>query len=485
MNTNTNLGSILPLNCDLDKIAVIDLSKGSNSYSFKDIDQKSNAVARGLLSKNIKSGDRVAILSDNSINLISTFFGSMRAGIVPVLINTKLTNFQVENILIETKSKILFTDQQSKFNSETINFNNEFEKFLDHGDFKSYEPTDTDVAFIIYTSGSSGDPKSAAITHHGHLWAIKRNISYDSKWSHKSISLISAPLYHTNGLTTFEGAFASGATVVLLPKFNPLNCIKAIEEYKVTTVFCVPTMLSMIIQELCITTSDLTSVKQIRSASSQFNESLLVSIKEYFPNATVLNSYGITEVGPSLFGPHPEGLSRPITSVGYPVDEIKYRLKDNILQIKSPSMQLFNHNDCSNSFFTEDGFFNTNDIFKIDENGFYYFLGRNDDMFKCGANKVYPSEVQAILERHLSVNSSFVIGLPDDIKGFKPYAFVVLKTGKHTTEKELKEHCLSNGPAYLHPRRVWILDELPLTGTNKVNSRLLKDLAITNLANQK
>jgi long-chain acyl-CoA synthetase len=482
MNTNTNLGSILPLNCDLDKIAVIDLSKESSSYSFKDIDQKSNAVARGLLLKNIKPGDKVAIFSDNSINLISTFFGSMRAGIIPVLVNTKLTEFQVEKILTETKSKILFTDQQKKFNFETINFNSEFEKFLDYGNFKSYEPTDTDIAFIIYTSGSSGDPKSAVITHRGHLWAIKRNISYDSKWSHKSISLISAPLYHTNGLTTFEGAYSAGATVVLLPKFNPLNCVKAIEKYKVTTVFCVPTMLSMIIEEQHIKIADLTSVKQIRSASSQFNESLLVSIKKYFPNATVLNSYGITEVGPSLFGPHPKGLPRPITSVGYPVDEIKYRLKDSILQIKSPSMQLFYHNDCG---FTEDGFFNTDDIFKIDENGFYYFLGRNDDMFKCGANKVYPLEVQAILERHPSVNSSFVVGLPDDIKGFKPYAFVVLKTGEHTTEKELKEHCLSNGPAYLHPRKIWVLDELPLTGTNKVNSRLLKDLAITNLANQK
>jgi acyl-coenzyme A synthetase/AMP-(fatty) acid ligase len=483
MNTNTNLGSMLPLNCDLDKIAVIDLSKSAHSYSFKDIDQKSNAVARGLLLKNIKSGDKIAILADNSVDLISTFFGSMRAGIIPVLINTKLSDTQIKNILLDTESKLLFTDQQRKFSITTVNFENDFNNFLDSGDFEIYEPAEKDVAFIIYTSGSSGDPKGSALTHRGHTWAIKRNISYDSKWSHKSISLISAPLYHTNGLTTFEGAFASGATIVLLSKFNPLDCINAIEQYQVTTMFCVPTMMAMIIQEPCVKTSNLNSVKHIRSASSPFNESLLESVKQYFPNSKVLNSYGITEVGPSLFGPHPDGLPRPITSVGYPAQGIEYRLINGILHIKSPSMQISYCNDNTDDSLTEDGFFNTKDLFRIDTDGFYYFLGRVDDMFKCGANRVYPSEVQSIIESHPAVNSSFVIGVPDEIKGFKPYAFVVLKNGRHATQDDIKQHCLINGPAYQHPRQVWIIDQLPLTGSNKVDGQLLKDLAIKNLTN--
>jgi acyl-coenzyme A synthetase/AMP-(fatty) acid ligase len=242
-------------------------------------------------------------------------------------------------------------------------------------------------------------------------------------------------------------------------------------------------MVSMMIQENHIKTANLTSVQHIRSASSHFNEHLLESVKKYFPNAVVLNSYGITEVGPGLFGPHPNGLPRPITSVGYPADGITYRLVNGILQIKSPSMQVSYYNGSLNNSFTEDGFFNTNDLFRIDENGFYYFLGRNDDMFKCGANRVYPVEVQLILESHPLVNSAFVISLSDVIKGHKPYAFVVLKKGEFITEDELKQYCLSNGPAYQHPRRVWIIDELPLTGTNKVNGQLLKEIAIKNLTN--
>jgi acyl-coenzyme A synthetase/AMP-(fatty) acid ligase len=242
-------------------------------------------------------------------------------------------------------------------------------------------------------------------------------------------------------------------------------------------------MMAMVVQEPCVKTANLKSVKHIRSASSPFNENLLESVKQYFPNSKVLNSYGITEVGPSLFGPHPDGLPRPITSVGYPAQGIEYRLIDGILHIKSPSMQISYCNDNTDDNITEDGFFNTKDLFRIDTDGFYYFLGRVDDMFKCGANRVYPSEVQSIIESHPAVNSSFVIGVPDEIKGFKPYAFVVLKTGKHATQDDIKQHCLINGPAYQHPRQVWIIDQLPLTGSNKVDGQLLKDLAIKNLTN--
>ena len=120
MQSTTNLGKILPSNCDLDKTAIIDLSSNSQSYSFRQIDQRSDAVARGLLSKQISTGDKISILSDNSASFISTFFGAMRIGAVPVLINTKLSDTQIEKILSETNSKLLFTDQNKKFIIETI-----------------------------------------------------------------------------------------------------------------------------------------------------------------------------------------------------------------------------------------------------------------------------------------------------------------------------------------------------------------------------
>jgi len=242
-------------------------------------------------------------------------------------------------------------------------------------------------------------------------------------------------------------------------------------------------MMAMMIQDEHVKTADLTSLKHIRSASSHFSKKLSESVKKYFPNAVVLNSYGITEVGPGLFGPHPDGLPRPVTSVGYPAHGIEYRIVDGVLQVKSPSMMTSYYKKAVEDSLTEDGFFNTKDIFRIDENGFYYFLGRSDDMFKCGANRVYPADVESILDNHPAVNSSFVLGLADDIKGAKPYAFVVLENGKQVSEDELKQYCLARGPAYQHPRRIWFLDKMPLAGTNKINKKELEDLARNFLSN--
>ena len=480
-----NVGNIIDPNCDPKKISIIDLSQESPQYfSFGEIDQRSNAVSRGLFSKGIKPRNKIAILSDNSANLVSTFFGIMRLGAIPVLINTKLTNSQIQNILEESESEILFTDKISNFNLETINFQNDFNNFLNFGDFECYTPSDDDVAFILYTSGSYGNPKGVMITHHNHLWAIVRNIKNSRKWAATRISLISAPLYHANGLTTFNGSFASHSTVVLQPSFNPLKCIQTIETYRVNTFFCVPTMLSMMTQEDYIKKADLSCIRLIRSASSHFSQKLFDSIKKYFPNAIIMNSYGITEVGPALFGPHPNGIDRPSTSVGYPAEGIEYRIVDGILQIKSPSMMLSYYKKDQSDSFTADGFFITKDLFRVDENGFYYFLGRSDDMFKCGGNSVYPSQVEEILESHPAVISAFVLGIEDDIKGHKPYAFVVLENGKQVTENELKEYCLSKGPAYQHPRRIWFIEKMPLAGTNKIDKKLLENLAIENLTSQ-
>jgi acyl-CoA synthetase (AMP-forming)/AMP-acid ligase II len=473
-----NLGNLIHPNCDLGKVALIDLSSSTpRSYSFGDIDQLSNAVSRGLDIKKIKAGDRIAIISDNSADLIVTFFGSMRLGAVPILINTKLTELQIQNILIDSQSKLVFTDTNYKFDIETINFKNNFTQFLNFGDFECINPTDTDVAFILYTSGSTGTPKNIEVLHKNHIWAITRNVQYD-QWSSKRTSLISAPLYHANGLTTFEGSFLGQSTIILLPKFDPLTCIQAIEKYQVNTMYCVPAMLSMMFQDAAIEQANLSSLKQIRSASSHLSQKLADTVKIYFPNASIFNSYGITEVGPALFAPHPKRIPRPATSVGYPAEGIEYRIVDNILQIKSPSMILKNDNKQS---FTEDGFFITNDLFKVDRDGFYYFLGRADDMFKCGGNSVYPNQVEEILESHPAVIAAVVVGIEDDIKGYKPYAFVVV--GKHTTidELELKQHVLDHGPAYQHPRRIWFIDEFPLLAGNKIDKEKLKQMHRNNI----
>jgi len=124
-----------------------------------------------------------------------------------------------------------------------------------------------------------------------------------------------------------------------------------------------------------------------------------------------------------------------------------------------------------------DGWYETGDVMRRDENGFFFFVGRNDDMFVCGGENIYPGEVEKLLETHPSVAQAVVVPVPDEIKGQLPVAFVVVKLGASLTEDELKQHALRHAPAYQHPRHVQFVDEMPLAGTNKVDRKLLMDQA--------
>lgn len=476
-----NVGDIIDPEKNGQKLAIIDLYQGyPRFFSYDQLDQQSTHLARGLKKKNINPGDKIAIMSENSFEFLVCFFGILKLGAVAVLINNKITKNQISIILEETKPKILFTDSTVENNIECIDISKNFKNLLDPGDLEIYCPYEDDLAFILYTSGSYNNPKGALISHKNHAWAIHRHATYDKDTSEKRIILISAPLFHANGLTTTEGSIAGHSTIVLLPKFDPKESIKVIEKFKINTIYGVPTMLSMMLQEQnLLKTHNLKSIKNIRMASSHVSEKLMEKLKNYFPEAVISNNYGITEVGPGLFGPHPLGIKRPEKSVGYPSPGIEYRIVNGILEIKSPSMMQSYLND--HAAITEDGFFITNDLFEVDKDGFYYYLGRADDMFKCGGYKVYPAEVESILDSHPSIFSSIVVGYPDDIKGYKPYAFVIAEKNASVTEEELKEYCLKQGPAYQHPRKIWFLNEFPLAGTNKVDKKKLLEIIKTNL----
>jgi acyl-CoA synthetase (AMP-forming)/AMP-acid ligase II len=122
---------------------------------------------------------------------------------------------------------------------------------------------------------------------------------------------------------------------------------------------------------------------------------------------------------------------------------------------------------------TPDGYYRTSDVFRRDANGFFYFVGRVDDMFVCGGENIYPGEVEKMLEKHPAIHQAAVVPVPDELKGYKPVAFVVRANGAHLDEQAVKSFALANAPAYQHPRRVFFVDEMPLAGTNKIDKRVL------------
>ena len=148
---------------------------------------------------------------------------------------------------------------------------------------------------------------------------------------------------------------------------------------------------------------------------------------------------------------------------------------EGVLEMRCPALMNGYHKlpDATRKAMTPDGFYITGDVFRRDADGFFFFVGRADDMFVCGGENIYPGEVEKMLERHPAVHQVCVVPLPDELKAHKPVAFVVPRAGAKVSEDDIRQFALANAPAYQHPRRVWFLDELPLAGTNKIDRKRL------------
>ncbi|MBH69238.1 MAG: acetyl-CoA synthetase [Rhodospirillaceae bacterium] len=495
MGSLKNLGDLVDRTADLAKLALVDLSRPKNPrrYTHDDLDRAAMSVSRGLVNRGFVRGDRIAIIAANSAEFLYTYLGIMRAGMVAIPINYKLPRETINFILADGECKLVFADRdrvgQVSEEHEVLIFDNEdknnFKEFLDPGFFQTLSPGPDEVAMFLYTSGSTGRPKGVPLTHRGHLWVVEMRISQRPDEDHKM--LVAAPLYHMNGLAICKVAVAAHLSIILLPQFQAENYINAIEEYGVTWLTSVAAMMAMVVREKdLLQKTDLSSVRIVRMGSAPVSEKLIQDIRYFLPNAQITNGYGTTEAGPVVFGPHPKGLRQPDVSVGFPLPNISRLVDgDNLdadygeLQCKNPAvMPGYNKlpQKTADSF-TQDGWYKTGDIMKRDQNGFHYFVGRVDDMFNCGGENIYPSEVEKMLERHAEIEQACVVPVSDDIKGFKPVAFVVTVQDSNVTEESIKTYALENGPAYQHPRRVSFLNSLPLTGTNKIDRKELTQLA--------
>jgi len=485
----TNLGDVIVRDRDLDKVAVIDLGgQGPREFTYAELDATSNAVARALLKRGLKRGERVAILSANRAEYLAAYFGIMRAGLVAVPVNFKFPRQTIHFIMQDAGAKLVFCDPPRRADCPeglpVVTFGGEsgFDAFLDAGPFESVVPAPDEPGMFLYTSGSTGTPKGVVLSHQSHIWVVETRLAPGLD---RHRYLIAAPLYHMNALALSLLACAAHATNVLLPQFTARAYIDAIERYRTTWLTAVPPMIAMMLREKdLLARTDLSSVEFIRMGSAPVSASLMEAIHQTLPRAAVTNAYGTTEAGPVVFGPHPQGLPQPEMSVGYPHPKVELRLVDGesrsaeqgVLEMKCPAMMNGYHNRPDvRPPFTADGFYITGDVFRRDNNGFHYFVGRTDDMFVSGGENIYPADVERMLERHPDIAQAAVVPIDDDIKGQKPVAFVIRKPGRAPSEDDIKRFALANAPAYQHPRHVWFVEELPLASTNKVDRGALHE----------
>jgi long-chain acyl-CoA synthetase len=482
----TNLGDLIDRSRDLEKVAVIDLGgEAPREVTYAALDAMAMGVARALLGRGLVRGERVAILAANRSEYLAAYFGIMRAGLVAVPVNFKFPAKTIDFILRDSGAKLVFCDGPRREDVPTdlpaVVFGDGFDEFLDRGTFESVVPAANEPAMFLYTSGSTGTPKGVVLSHQSHLWVVDVRLGGQDLSRHRY--LVAAPLYHMNALALSKLACAAHATIVLLPQFTARGYIEAIGRYRATWLTAVPPMIAMMLREPdLLAKTDLSSVEFVRMGSAPVSHSLLEALHRALPQAQVTNAYGTTEAGPIVFGPHPKGIPQPEMSVGYPHPLVQLRLvgggDQGELEMKSPAVMLGYHNRPElKGVISPDGFYATGDVFRRDENGFHYFVGRTDDMFVSGGENIYPADVERMLERHPGVAEACVVPIDDEIKGTKPVAFIVPQKGFHPSEVEIKEFALANAPAYQHPRFVWFVDKLPLASTNKLDRNALRRMA--------
>ena len=496
MSTFVNLGDLIRRDQDQGKLAVIDLGGDADlgelrprEFSYRALDEAAAGVAGALVARGFVRGERVAILSANRFEYLAAYSGIMRAGLVAVPVNFKFPRATIHFILKDCGARLVFCDAARRADCPdgmtVVQFGDAaegFDRFVVDGPFETVRPDPDAPAMFLYTSGSSGVPKGVVLSHRSHIWVAQTRLGRQDLSRHRY--LIAAPLYHMNALALAKLASVGHSTIVLLPQFTARAYIEAIDRYQCTWLTAVPPMLAMMLRETdAMAAADLGSVEFVRMGSAPVSQSLMTALKRAFPKAAITNAYGTTEAGPVVFGPHPEGLPQPEMSVGYAHPLVSLRLVDEnhaaaeqgVLEMKCPAVMSGYHNrpDIKQPI-TADGFYVTGDVFRRDADGFHYFVGRSDDMFVSGGENIYPADVERMLERHPAIAQAAVIPVEDEIKGTKPVAFVVARPGTLPVEDEIKQFALANAPAYQHPRFVWVLDEMPLASTNKLDRAALK-----------
>lgn len=487
MSELRNLGDILRLPALGGRPAYIDLRDPEQPLQVTalELEQRIVALSRGLLRRGVRPGERVAILAENRLEFMAAYLGIMRMGAVAVPVNFKLAAPTIAHIFKDSEICLAFVDEgraaQVPANTPKVCFDarggGELADFLDPGPLETFIPGDEDLAEILYTSGSTGLPKGVPLNHAGQLWPLARQACALDSATPQERTVVVAPLYHMNGLYFSTLALCNRITIHSLPRFEASAYLRAVAGYRCTILSGIPTMFALAVREKeLIAQLDLSSVHTVLLGSAPLTDALLGQIQRLFPHAVVSNGFGTTEAGPATFGPHPDGLPAPALSLGYPSPGTQARLVDGptpdegVLALRTPALMrgYLNLPQLSAGKMRE-GWYLTGDVMRRDRNGFYYFLGRADDMFVCGGENIYPGEVEKLLEHHPAVAQAIVVAAPDDIKGQIPVAFIVPRSGTHPTAEEIRQFALANGPAYAHPRFVELREQLPVSGTHKID----------------
>jgi long-chain acyl-CoA synthetase len=447
-------------------------------------------LAGWLRTLGVEPGDRVVLNMPNLPQFPIIYYGILWAGGVVVPMNPLFKAREVAFALRDSGAKAAFAwegmAEEARAGAQEVGV-----PFIPVGtsfsaELGAHEPValvdrdDEDTAVILYTSGTTGTPKGAELTHANMRRNAEATVHLVDATS-EDVVFGGLPLFHSFGQTCgMNMAVACGATLTLLPRFEPAKALEVLERDRVTIMEGVPTMYVALVQHPD-KSADTSALRVSVSGGASLPVEVLRGFEAAF-DAILLEGYGLSETSPVASFNHADRERKP-GSIGQPIEGVEFRLVDadwndtpegaiGEIAIKGHNvMKGYLNKPEATAEVMRDGWFRTGDLARRDDEGYYYIVDRAKDMIIRGGYNVYPREIEEVLYEHPAVATAAVIGVPDATHGEEIAAAVTLKPGASATEDELREYVKARVAAYKYPRIVWVTETLPLTPTGKILKR--------------
>jgi len=464
--------------------------------SFFEFSLESNRVASALTDMGVQPGDRIAICAPNSYNLLTFYFGILKAGAVAVTLSTDLKQTELSQIMDDARPKILFIaddklydldDRQHRpFLEKIISPRGDisYEKLIDAGT-NSFEIVDrkrTDTGVVLYTGGTTGIPKGVMLTHENLMTSI-HNVSHSERSTPADCALCFLPFNHVFAqVHIMNSTVYTGGCLVILPSFELDRVIHAIERHSVTKFYAVPTIYIRLLS-LDALKDKIKSLRYCFSAAASMAEELVREWK----SRTALNiyeAYGMTESASMVTYNH--YYRHVIGSVGTPVNTNEVRIRDLRGNVLGPGeegeicvcgpniMKGYLNKPAETRSVFWDNWFRSGDIGVIKEDGYLYIVDRLKDMIITGGENVYPREIEEVLFTRPEVQECAVIGLPDKEYGERVTAFIIPKEGRRVDPDALKAYLKTRLSSFKIPKEFISVPDLPKSSAGKILKRELK-----------
>ncbi|HET8639843.1 MAG TPA: long-chain fatty acid--CoA ligase [Solirubrobacterales bacterium] len=467
---------------------------GDVELTYAGLDDLSARLAALLGEKGFEAGDRVGVMLPNVPEFPVAYYGVLRAGGIVVPMNVLLKRREISFYLEDSGAKLLlawhgFRDEACEgaagAGAEPIVVEpEEFATALAEREPAPglAETGGEDTAVILYTSGTTGKPKGAELTH--------ANLSRNADVSARTTSEIAAgdvvlgalPLFHSFGQTVaMNASLGVGACLTLVPKFDPADALATMQRDGVTHFYGVPTMYGALLHHPERESFDTSSLRICITGGASMPVEVLRGFEEAF-GAKVMEGYGLSETSPVSCSNHPDR-ERKAGSIGTPIEGVEMKVVDEhdneVAQGEVGEIVIRGHNIMKGYWQRADateeamrgGWFHSGDMAKTDEDGYFYIVDRKKDLIIRGGYNVYPREVEEVLYEHPKIREAAVVGIPHDQWGEEIGAAVVLMEGEELAPEEVSSYVKERLAAYKYPRLVWFLDELPKGPTGKILKR--------------